>query len=564
MIAGTHGRQSGATIAVTVAVLVAACLVGFSPGVAGAAGPASSVSSAPAAIQIPVAAEVKEGMASIKGKGAAKGKVPRFESAECSVVAPFAEKQLPTPPVLMDSQCGYLFVPENRATPKGRTIRLAVIIVPSVSQPPAPDPVVHLAGGPGGSSLIEIESLTAAKVNRNRELILMSQRGTLFADPELSCPELDESFVQSLAFPVDSTANRDMHLAASRACHLRLAGRGIDFSAYNTVENAADFADLRTALGIDEWNVFGVSYGSYLAQTLMYRHPKGIRTVTLDSVEPLEEANMASTAARNAREAFDNLFAACAAQPGCSARYPDLAGTFTRLVNELESTPVTASVPLAANDPPVTVVLDGGALVNALIDTSFRTQEFANVPAWIDELAHGNPENLAKARAIPVFIPSGVLAYGMTASMLCSGYFAEDSESDVLAQGRLSLPDYPDSVLAPALHFTDALGDCPVWNIRKTRKHLRTAKRSAIPTLVVSGTFDAVTPPSTGETAALKLTHSIVLAFAGVGHAVVQSSRCAQDVFASFLSDPGAPDIVCVAELTPEFNTGGTNGNARR
>jgi len=480
-----------------------------------------------------------------------RGVLPRFERAACATVAPFEEKGLPTPPELARSRCGYLFVPASRTTPGSATIRLAVIVVPSVTQPAAPDPVVHLAGGPGGSSLIEIGSLTAAGVNRDRDLILMSQRGTLFAEPELTCAVLDDYFVESLDLPVDSAASRAAHLAASEACERELARPGIDFGAYDTVESAADFADLRRALGIARWNVLGVSYGTYLAQTLMYQHPEGIRTVTLDSVEPLVEADMASNAARNAREGFDHVFGACAAQPACAARHPDLEATFTRLVNELEATPVTTSVRVAPGDPPVTVTLDGGAIVNVLIDVSFRAQEFAQVPSWIAQLAHGNPESFARARASTALLPSGLLAYGMAASMLCSGYFAEDSEASVLAQGRRSFPAYPDSVLAPGFHFTDALRDCPVWDVPATPKDLRTPRQSAIPTLVVSGTFDAVTPPSTGVTAAATLSRATVLAFTGVGHGVVQSSPCAQRVFASFLADPGAPDTGCVAGLTP-------------
>lgn len=492
--------------------------------------------------------------------------LPRFEDADCSEVVPFAEKGLPTPQELEVSRCGYLFVPEkrteplaaeNRAESDGRTIRLAVIIAPSVNQPPLPDPVVHLAGGPGGSSLIEMDSLIAAGVNQDRDLILMSQRGTLFADPELTCTVLDEYYVESLNFPVDAQDNRDAHIAASETCYLQQSGSGIDLSAYNTVENAADFADLRKALGIAEWNVFGVSYGTYLAQTLMYQHPEGIRTVTLDSVEPLDDAKMASFIADNASEAFGNLFAACEAQPACAARYPDLAGTFTRLVNELEADPVTATVQVSPGDPPVEVVLDGGAIVNGIIDTAFRTQEYPNVPAWIDELDNGEPENMAITRAIPALIPPDILGYGMGFGMLCSGYVAEDSEASVLTVGQLAFPDYPDSVLAPSLHFTYLLDDCEIWNIPKTPKALRTATGSDIPTLVVSGTFDAVTPPSTGESAAVPLTNSIVLAFAGVGHGVIQSNGCAQEVFASFLDNPGAPDTSCVAVLEPApFNVG--------
>lgn len=488
----------------------------------------------------------------------ARDELPRFESASCPTVAPFTTKGLPTPPELATSKCGWLFVPESRAKANGPTIRLAVVIVPSVRQPAAPDPVVHLAGGPGGSSLIELQSLTAAGVNRERDLILMSQRGTLFADPELTCPDLDGVFARSIELPLDSPANHEAHRAGFVACRDRLARRGVDFGAYDTVESAADFADLRRALGIAQWNVFGVSYGTYLAQTLMYQHPEGIRTVTLDSVEPLVEADMATTAARNAREAFDNLFGACAAQPSCAARYPDLEATFTRLVNALEAAPLASGYAPSPGDPLVRVVLDGGAIVNGIIDTSFHTGEFAQVPAWIDRLARGDGADFARARGAPLLIPPGILAYGMATSMVCSGYFVEDSDASVLAQGKRSFPRYPDSVLSPALHFTDALSDCRIFGVPATPKELRTPRQSAIPTLLLSGTFDAVTPPGTAVTAAETLSRATVLAFAGVGHAVVQSSPCAAEVFASFLDDPGAPGVACVGTLTPPvFATGG-------
>ena len=98
----------------------------------------------------------------------------------------------------------------------------------------------------------------------------------------------------------------------------------------------------------------------------------------------------------------------------------------------------------------------------------------------------------------------------------------------------------------------------PIFDVPATPKDLRTPRRSAIPTLLLSGTFDAVTPPGTAVTAAETLSRATVLAFAGVGHAVVQSSPCAAEVFASFLDDPGAPGVACVGTLTPPvFATGG-------
>ena len=121
---------------------------------------------------------------------------------------------------------------------------------------------------------------------------------------------------------------RRLTVAAAQACNRRLVATGIDLGAYNTTENAADFADLRVALGIPEWNVFGDSYGTNLAMTLMRQHPQGIRSVAIDSVEPPEVVT-AGSFAPNAREGFDRLFRACMAQPQCWPRQPGIAQTFT-------------------------------------------------------------------------------------------------------------------------------------------------------------------------------------------------------------------------------------------
>jgi pimeloyl-ACP methyl ester carboxylesterase len=483
----------------------------------------------------------------------------KFDYASCSEAVPFSKKSLPAPE-LKRVQCGFLTVPENRSAHNNKTIQLAVAIVPSVTEPHASDPVVYLAGGPGGSAFIELEALVKDGINRNRDLILMSQRGSLFSRPELMCPELDKFYVDSLAIPLDSETNRKEHIAASQACYVRLFKQGIDLNAYNTVESAADFADLRIALGIPKWNVLGVSYGTYLAQTLMYQHPAGIRSVTLDSVVPIEDGKAAASAAKNAREGFDNLFAACAAQPACAAHYPNLATTFTKLVNELESKPVEKNTRLTSDAKRTKIGIDGGVLVNWLINESFNTANYPNVPALINSPDNDADRKIIGSYALPFMIPPNVLAYGMTMGMVCSGYLADENESDILEQGRLAFPEYPDSVLAPALHFSYVYDDCRVWNIAKTPKKLRTAKSSSIPTLLLSGTFDAVTPPSTGVFAAKTLANSHVLTFPGVGHGVIGASSCAQNVFASFLANPDKPDTTCAAELTaPVFNTGNSS-----
>jgi pimeloyl-ACP methyl ester carboxylesterase len=455
--------------------------------------------------------------------------VPRFEPAAC-----------PSIPVkaLANASCGYLVVPEDRSQPHGSTIRLVVAIIPARSARPKPDPVIYMAGGPGGIAINEADLAVAIGLNHDRNLILMDQRGTLYSEPALTCPEVDQFFVRSLGLALDDPSTGRLHAAAAQACYRRWAATGRNLSAYNTTENAADFADLRVVLGITDWNVFGVSYGTNLALTLMREHPEGIRSVVLDSVQPPSVVNVGRYWG-NAREGFDNFFRACAQKRGCWSGQAGLGETFARLVREHESHPVTTSVMAEKGKPPVKVVIDGGKLVNWLVDMSFTTADYAHVPEWIDELAKGSPEKIALSIAQPVLTtPEGYIGYGLTYGVICSEWVPYESESDVLLQGRLAFPDFPDSVLAPAVHFTHVYDDCRAWQVHEGPLAQRSAARSTIPTLILSGSFDAITPPGWGQIAAQTLPNSTVLVIPAVGHFASQDSPRAQCEIASFLTDP--------------------------
>jgi pimeloyl-ACP methyl ester carboxylesterase len=485
-------------------------------------------------------------LASPANAGAGPGlPVPRFVPAACPT------KPVPTA-LPASARCGFLVVPENRARPNGRTLRLTVGIVPAKSPHPAPDPIVYLAGGPGGFPLGEAGALIAAGFNRDRELIIISQRGTIYGppNPAPTCPEVDRAFIHTLGLPLDGSRAIRLNVAATRACFRRMVARGVDLGAYNTTENAADVADLRVALGIREWNVFGDSYGTNLAMTLMREHPQGIRSVTIDSVEP-PEVVAANLFAPNAREGFDRLFRACMKQPQCWRRRPGIAQTFTNLVRRLEARPVTTRVKPPTSGSPVKVVLDGGRLANWLIDESFNTPDFRNVPAMIAELANGNPRPIATEVAAQVLgSGTGILGYGLALGVGCAEWIPY-MKGSILSVGRRAFPDYPASVLRPALHITYLPQGCTVWKVPKAPAAQRAATPSTIPTLLLAGSFDAVTPTSWARIAARTLPNSTLLQFAGIGHFVTLASPCAQRVFASFLATPSAPHTACVAKVRP-------------
>ncbi|GAA1077945.1 alpha/beta hydrolase [Kitasatospora arboriphila] len=465
----------------------------------------------------------------------------RFEPGPCPRTAD------PTP-ALETAHCGTLTVPENRSRPRGRKITLAVAIVPAV-QKRAPDPIVWLAGGPGDDANSEIQLALNGDLNRDRDVVFMSQRGTYSADPALTCPNIDQFNADALGLVYGAPSTGRLHVAATRACRDRLVGLGADPGAYNSTESAADYADLRVALGIRRWNVFGISYGTDLALLYMRLHPEGIRSVGIDGVLPPSLASGAVTW-KAAREGLDGIFDACAQQPACNDRYPHLKATFERLVRQLEARPVTTTVTVPGHPEPVEVVLDGGTLVNWL---TFASHLAAGVPRSLDELAHGNPQRIAEQLAGGKLSPQAIgrLSHGLAYGVFCSEWTPFESEADVLRAGRRAFPSFPESVLANAPGLAWLHADCRAWDVPAAPRSVRAVTRSGIPTLVLSGGFDSQTAPSSGPYAARTLSRATEVTVPYVAHVVFADSPCAQSITTSFFDTPTAPDTGCLAGLQP-------------
>lgn len=176
-------------------------------------------------------------------------------------------------------------------------------------------------------------------------------------------------------------SGRRRRSSATRA----LAAEGIDLKQYNTLTNAADLEDLRLALGYEQWNLLGSSYGTRLALTAMREYPQGIRSVVLDSTRPLQ-INESQTPA-DAERAFQTLFRGCAADPTCNAAYPDLERVFYDLVEQLNTKPVT----LPGIDPftgrTYDVLINGDTMISTLFQAMYSTEIIPLLPRAIYDAA---------------------------------------------------------------------------------------------------------------------------------------------------------------------------------
>ncbi len=427
-------------------------------------------------------------------------------------------------------------------------MRIAVATVPAVSDTPDKDPIMYLDGGPGNTGLVSAPRVVAAGMNADRRVIFVDQRGTYHSDPFLSCPEQDAVYAEVVAMAYSDPATGEKSDAATAACRDRLAGEGIALASYNTAENAADIADLRVAMGIDEWNLYGVSYGTDLALTVLRDHPDGIRSVVLDSVVP-PNLNIVPAFWPAAAAAYDELFAACAGQAACAAAYPDLEAEFTETVNRLDAEPLVVPVSSGPGET-VEVIIDGYKFANAVVLLlAGGPAASADLPRMIHEIAAG--DGAAVAETIRSFVPpSGFVGLGLQWGVFCRESIPQTSVDEVITTGRQVLPEFPEGVLQLLPQVPRFFDDCGIWDVGVADEQAREAVVSDVAVLVMGGTFDAVTAPSWQDALSPGLTASQVVNFPGLGHQVFLQSACPVAVMRAFVATPDEPiDQTCVAEM---------------
>ncbi len=213
-----------------------------------------------------------------------------------------AAKSLPSPSLMLSPcnvegtsekvKCGTYEVYENRNSKKGRKISLKVVVFPATGKELAPDPFVYVPGGPGSSATEDAPYVAPqfAKIREHRDLLFVDQRGTGGSHP-LNCSFFNAADLQSYFgyfFPLDDV----------RKCREQLEQKA-DLTLYTTPIAMDDLDEVRAALGYERLNLFGGSYGTRASLVYLKRHPKHVRTVTLQGVAPNQPIRTAGLCAGN-------------------------------------------------------------------------------------------------------------------------------------------------------------------------------------------------------------------------------------------------------------------------
>ena len=447
----------------------------------------------------------------------------------------------PPPP----SECGYLTVPEDRTRGDGRTLRLHVAVFKTDAEDPAPDPIVYLEGGPGGHALASATlgfDETFGPYLKNRDFIIFDQRGTGFSEPALECPESiaasNERRTQNLTVEEEIKAA----VEAINACRDRLVGAGVNLAAYSTRESAADLNALREALGYEEWNLFGTSYGTKLALTAMRDFPDGIRSVILDSTHPLE-VDFYSSIPGNADDAFELFFESCASDSECGVAFPELGATFYGVVDSLNQDPIDTTIVNPLTGEAIDIVVTGDELVDFLFQALYFTELIPLLPEIVYDAKVGNVRSMSVV--LGLFLASDeFLSLGMHLSLRCG------EEVTFTSSERVAAHLEPYRRLRGFIQRNPIFEVCPTWGAKEAAPIENLPVISGVPTLVLAGEFDPITPPEWGRLAAASLSNSYYFEFPGMGHGVSVAGDCPVSVALSFLDDPTAePDSGCILEM---------------
>jgi pimeloyl-ACP methyl ester carboxylesterase len=475
--------------------------------------------------------------------------IATFDEGVCPWALPAGQKQEAV-------RCGFVVVPEDRAKPDGRKVRLAVAAFKATSATSAPDAIVHLVGGPGFSVVKFLDRLTvdnARPFQDRRDLVFFDQRGTGLSEPSLRCPEVRENFIGRLAEDLRAAESAARANAALLRCHDRLADEGVDFGAYNSAASASDVADVMSALGYGDYNIYGISYGTRLALTVMRDFPEHVRSVVLDSSLP-PQINGLSEAAKNFERALNTLFDGCKADAACHDAYPNAGQNFFDLVAKLNKEPAVVEPQDSSTKKTARVVVNGDRLVAGTWQALYNTRLIPVLPFAGAQIAQGNT-GLLTVLAGQIVFSFNDLSDGMAASVNCHDevpFNTEETVSQANKDVRKEITDAGIGVTSSA-QLKRELNLCKAWGAGAANDRENEAVSSDIPTLVLAGEYDPITPPAWGTLAAQTLSHSFVVEFPATGHGALGGQYpCAAPLIVAFYDDPSTrPDATCASAIPP-------------
>lgn len=422
-----------------------------------------------------------------------------------------------------DAEQGFFEVPEDRRLPGSRRIRLSYVRFPSTAAKPGP-PIVYLAGGPGGTATGTAKGPRFPIFLALREVadvIAFDQRGTGLSDHIPRPPP-------SASPPPPLT--RDGLTARVRAEMQRAwadwTAAGVAMTGYNTAESADDIDDLRRHLGAERISLWGISYGSHLALSVLKRHGAKVGRVALASLEGQDQTVKRPGAIDAYLRRVDDLMAA---DPALRTAVPDLPSLMRRVHGRFESDPAPATARVGGAPMELRVggfavqLLAGGLIANpptlAMLPAMYRALDAGDMSVLTPFLGR-----LAGAASVSGMPEAMDLASGITERRLA--LVEREARTAVLGDAL----NFPMPHLLGAVPGVD-LGD-----------DFRAPIRIEHPALLVAGTLDGRTPLEEQAEVAAQFRNKAQVTVENAGHNVFEAHPEVQSLLVRFFRGETLPD----------------------
>lgn len=460
-------------------------------------------------------------------------------SVGCKPPSPGSTRTVALEPCHLDGRskgalCGVVEVSEDPDDPSSRTIPLRVAVIEASGRKPEPDAVWFLAGGPGQAATEAFPPMLGAfeDIGRDRDIVLVDIRGT-GSSTALDCPTSD-----ALADLIRAQIDLD----ELGECLAGLPGDPIHHTTRNVVE---DLDAVRAALGYEQINLIGGSYGTRLALEYARHHGEHVRTLVLDGVTPPQMA-VPEGVAIDAQAAFDALVADCKAEPACAKAFPDVAGDLDRALGRIGDGEITVAVEHPRSGVLEQVTVDRGVVVGGLLGLLYNSYPSVLLPLLIHQAADGDLGPLLVQAAVFSGAMADSMSAGLRLSILCAEDLPRIEPEAQRARDRATF-------LGPTTYDVIAQA-CAHWPHASLPETAGEPVRSDAPTLLLSGAVDPVTPPRWAELAAETLPNSIHVIVPNTGHGTMMID-CLPVQIAAFIAsaDPSTVDGSCVDDIERPF-----------
>lgn len=417
--------------------------------------------------------------------------------------------------------CGSIKQPLSD-NPADGEIDIHFAVIPAIKPSKPDEAVLGFAGGPGQASveLAAIFDRNLRFARETRDIVLVDQRGT-GKSRLLQCDSDDLTAQFAFNDSMDDFAEAD-----TKACKEKL---NIDLSHFTTVAAAKDFEAVRVALGYSGFHLYGVSYGTRIAQEYTRQYPQSVITSTLDGVVPMQQSLTAIGHAIDG--SLDALLMQCKENGVCAKQYPNLREQLNNLLIQLEKAPVETEVLHPRTHEKVSLVLTKDKVYGIIRLALYGHTTRVLVPLAISEAAKGNYSVLVGLYSAADI--AGALAMGMHSAIVCGEDWPNLNEKSRASDTQ----SFVGKLMIEGLDIS-----CPIWDVKPVDKSFYEPVKTDIPTLLLSGGLDPATPPSWADMAMVEMSNATHLIAPTATHGVV-SQTCAANIVGQFIDQKNLEEV---------------------